>query len=65
MSAQISDTDPSVIAGLAWFHFAVIAVPMMIFILRLEWQDWKEEHPRFSQSLPRFPGFHLFHPRPA
>lgn len=47
------ETSYLTVAGwMAWFHFAVLFVPVVIATSYLEYREWREAHPR-QQWRPR------------
>jgi hypothetical protein len=43
-----SMSDNSLLAMMAVFHLALLGVPVLIYMVRLEMQSWKMEHPRVA-----------------
>lgn len=61
---NISDT--TLAAWVAWFQLAIMAVPLLIFIVKLEWDDWKEAHPHPKKARkPRAREAFVLRPHPV
>ncbi len=38
-------SENSLMTFLVYFHFAIILIPLALYLARLEWKDWKDDHP--------------------